>query len=175
MTVKSLMACTLVACATLIPVVTQAADLDYGGAPTDRYSAYDDPRYADIYGTRPTRETYPDPDALDRAPPPRRFVPQERPVPPRYSYAPAPHVAPACAPRREIRDRLAAEGWFDFRPVAVRPNVAVVHARRGRGALFLLNVDRCTGAVVHARPLDRGIGGPYAFAPRRWDRAYYRF
>lgn len=175
MTVKALAASALVACATWAVPSSHAADLGYGGVPSDRYSsAYEDPRYRDIYGAPRKAESYPEPEVDERAPPRRVYEPDYRPAPPRYGFAPPPRQRFACAPRREIRHQLAAAGWFDFRPVAVRPNVAVVHARRGNGELFLLNVDRCTGEVVHARPLGRFVGRPYAAGPRPWDRPYFR-
>ena len=100
----------------------QAADLDEG-PPPDRYgSAYDDPRYADIY-------RYPSPPPY-AAPPPRPYA--GPPVPHgrvyregewgpdyysgrQYSYAePAPPYGGRCAPREIVRERLFRDGWSDF-------------------------------------------------------------
>lgn len=173
----------------------QAADLDEG-PPPDRYgSAYDDPRYADIY-------KYPKPPAY--APPPGPYagpyagpspyavpppyagpVPRERiyrddygygPEPRRYSYAEPvpPYAGGRCAPRELVKERLYREGWRDFHDGDVRGGIATIHARRPNGRLFVLAIDRCSGEIVRADPLDGYPAGPYAYGPqpRRWDRAY---
>ena len=97
----------------------KAADLDEG--PPDRYgSAYDDPRYADIY-------RYPD----ERRPVPRAPVYGDRydddrddyREPRRYSYKdPRPHRGPACrASRSSIACRIAAGTISATRRSAARP------------------------------------------------------
>ena len=171
----------------------QAADLDEG-PPSDRYgSAYDDPRYADIY-------KYPKPPAYV-VPPPRAYggpyagpppyagpIPRERIYrddedddrgyghgPRRYSYAdPGPPHAGRCAPRELVKERLYREGWRDFHDGDARGSIATVRARRPSGRLFELTLDRCSGDVVRAEPLEARPVGPYAYGPhpRRWDRAY---
>jgi hypothetical protein len=152
--------------------VAQAADLDDGY--TDRYSSpYDDPRYRDLYGG-PSRyteryeykeRTYPVPpetvyrdDEYQRGP--RRYVEDHR-------------LGASCLPRHEIRRRLLDDGWSDFHNLEVGGATAAVRARRPNGDLYDLRVDRCTGAIVHARLFDRYIPGPYAYGPRRWVRPYY--
>jgi hypothetical protein len=165
----------------------KAADLDEG-PPPDRYgSAYEDPRYADIY-------RYPRPPAYapPPGPPPGYYggpVPRERVYrddeddygrddrgPPRYSNAqPRRPYAGGCVPREQVKAQLAQQGWQDFHDGAIRGEVATVHARRPSGRLFLLTLDRCSGEVVNARPLEPRPYGPYAYGgppPRRWDRAY---
>ena len=165
--------------ATLIAVVAagapeaRAADLEYG--PGDRHSSpYDDPRYRDLYGT-PPRYT-------------ERYQYEERtyrpPVPPYNSYR-ADEYAPerryaedyryrsACLPRHEARRRLRDQGWDDFHDLELRPDVAILRARQFNGQLYDLRIDRCTGAIVHARPLEQFIPGPFAYGPRRWTRPYY--
>ena len=175
----------------------QAADLDEG-PPPDRYgSAYDDPRYADIY-------KYPRPPAYV-VPPPRPYtgppgpyasgpppyagpIPRERvyredddddrdyaPGPRRYSYAdPVPPYAGRCAPRELVKQRLYREGWRDFHDGDARGSLATVRARRPSGRLFELTLDRCSGQIVRAEPLEGRRFGPYAYGPepRRWDRPY---
>ena len=167
----------------------QAADL-YDGPPPDRYgSAYEDPRYADIY-----KYPVPPPYAV---PGPRRYsgpyaeppIPRERvyrdddytdepkylPGPRRYSYAEPPRdYADRCLPREVIKDRLLRSGWHDFHDGDVRGGVATVRARRPSGRLFDLAIDRCTGEIVSAQPLEPRAIGPYAYGPppRRWDRTY---
>jgi len=40
--------------------------------------------------------------------------------------------------------------------------------------LFELTIERCSGEIVDARPLEPRRYGPYAYdyPPRRWERAY---
>jgi hypothetical protein len=163
----------------------QAADL-YDGPPPDRYgSAYDDPRYADIY-------KYPVPPPY--AAPPRLYgeyggppVPRERvyredysyepkylPGPRRYSYEGPGHYADRCVPREVIKDRLLRRGWSDFHDGDLRGGIATVRARRPSGRLFEIAIDRCSGEVISAEPLEPRRFGPYAYdpGPRRWGRPY---
>lgn len=170
-----------------------AADLPYRD-PAARYgSAYDDPRYADLYGEPPPVE--------------RRYVPPYQPPyqpPPRYGYVdpPIPRVPvypesrPSYGPRTyadgylarprayaygqdclgkaEVRDQLERDGWRDFHAARILDQgVALVRARR-HGRLFELKVDRCSGDVVMAQPLEPRHG-PYAdydSRPYRPFRAY---
>jgi hypothetical protein len=157
-----------------------AADLDDDGPPPYRRgSAYDDPRYSDIYrypdrppppayvAPRPPAAVYRDEDD-DYGPPPRRY--------------PGAGYAAHCVPRAEIKHRLLSEGWRDFHDPDLRGDLASVRARRPSGRLFDLTIDRCTGQIVNARPLEpRPYGpyasrfyGPYAYGapPRRWERPY---
>ena len=59
-----------------------------------------------------------------------------------------------------------------------------MHARRPSGRQFVLTIERCSGEIVSARPLEGyggtygggGYGGPYAYGgppPRRYERPYY--
>lgn len=166
-----------------------AADLDYGRLPNDRFSsAYEDPRYRDLYGPEPrvSRETYsyreqhtyrPDP----YVPTPPGYVyrphdsyrPQPAPVPRTYGHSgPPDRYADACVPRGEIRRRLVDEGWREFQDLEVHEDFARVQARRPSGDLYQLKVDRCTGEVMKARLIARGGYGPYAEDSGR--RYYYR-
>ncbi|HJU31024.1 MAG TPA: hypothetical protein VJ740_06210 [Hyphomicrobiaceae bacterium] len=160
----------------------QAADLDEG-PPPDRYgSAYDDPRYADIY-------KYPRPPAYVPAPPPPYAaapLPRERVYrdddgpdydhsPRRYSYTePVPPYASGCTPRALVKERLFRQGWRDFHDADLRGGLATVRARRPSGRLFELTLDRCSGDIVRAEPLEGRPWGPFAYGPppRRWDRFY---
>ncbi|KAB2916297.1 MAG: hypothetical protein F9K29_11855 [Hyphomicrobiaceae bacterium] len=160
----------------------QAADLD-DGPPLDRYgSAYEDPRYADIY-RYPSRPQYSEPVPYARPPVPPAPIYRDDDDddrydyrgPRRYSYnynGPRQPYASHCLPREEIRHRLMQDGWRDFRDAQPWGDRATVQARRPSGRLFELTVDRCSGAVVSARPLEAPPYGPYAYGPRRWDRAY---
>ena len=173
----------------------KAADLDEG-PPPDRYgSAYDDPRYADIYKYPRGPQAYgvPPPGAYRvpyaAAPPPYGVpVPRERvyrdeedldpgygPGPRRYSYAePGAPYGGRCAPRELVKERLYREGWRDFHDGDARGSLATVHARRPSGRPFVLTLDRCSGEVVRAEPLEGRSFGPYAYGvpPRRFDRPY---
>lgn len=172
----------------------QAADLDEG-PPPDRYgSAYDDPRYADIYKyPRPPAYGVPPPGPYASGPPPYAGptpyagppyagppIPREgvyrndgygydrdyAPGPRRYSYAePVAPYAGRCAPRELVKERLYRDGWRDFHDGDVRGEIATVHARRPNGRLFVLAIHRCSGEIVRADPLEGGPVGPYAYGP----------
>lgn len=82
-----------------------------------------------------------------------------------------------CVPRDVVRHRLAADGWHDFKWPEPRGDYVVVDARRPNGRLFSLRIDRCSGEVVLARPLEP----PPRFARwrghdnwRDWDGDYPR-
>ena len=151
----------------------QAADLDYGRAPTDRYSsAYEDQRYRDLYAPEPIPRQYGYAQPYEP-----RYVPGH-PVPPGYVYrnnGPGGYAnrddyrySQGCVARAEIKDRLISEGWRDFQELELSGNVARVQARRD-GDLFALKVDRCTGEVLGSRLVGRRGYGPYAYedGPRR--------
>jgi hypothetical protein len=134
-------------------------------------SPYEDPRYADIYGD--------DPPPYDRyAEPPDDFEPPYRPraslkdgraYEPPYAF----DRRAACVPRHVVRDRLRAEGWGDFYGFEPRGRVVLVQARRRSGRLFDLTIDRCSGAVVEARPVNGERFDSFADGPRRhWPRPY---
>lgn len=172
--------------AALPSLAAQAADLNYDD-PQQRYgSAYEDPRYADLYGRTPPpplpeKRYYGDqygyappvpiprePVYRDHAPPPPYIAPRYGEAPPRFrAYA----QRPGCAPKDEVRFRLERDGWSGFfDATVVDGNTAYVKARRGNGRVFALTIDRCSGDIIEARPLEpRGM--PYA--DRRWDRRYY--
>ncbi len=157
----------------------RAADLDYRTVPRERYgSAYEDPRYADIYGPSHQRNTYPhqygSPYA-ERVPVPSEPVYRD----PRYGdprqYA---EVQPpnyghrtGCLSRPQVRRELERQGWSGFFDAEPRGEIAAVKARRNDGRVFALQVDRCSGEIVDARPLSPGYG-PYAGVPRRYDPYY---
>ncbi len=179
----------LAASATLAALSTAAvaADLNYDDPPQRYGSAYDDPRYADLYGHAPPpppappfreKRYYGEPYGYDRVPIPKEPVYRDyEEVPPpvrRYSDVPRHRIygaRPVCAPKDEVQFRLQQAGWQGFHDA--RPldgDTAQVKARRRSGRLFELTIDRCSGDVIGARPLEpRGL--PYA--DRRWDRSYY--
>jgi len=94
------------------------------------------------------------------------------PVPPRFTERP---YGPdgGCVPRWQIRHRLRAEGWTDFRPLERAGEIATVRARRqDTGREFTLEVDRCSGAIVHARPCYLRTFGAYEPRPWRYRAPY---
>ncbi len=102
----------------------------------------------------------------DGPPPPRdRYadVPDDFEPP----YPPQRRGGGECIPRELARDRLEAAGWFDFHALEPREDVVLVKERRGRGRLFVLTIDRCSGQILDARPLGRRFG-PYAMGPGAW-------
>jgi hypothetical protein len=170
----SLSATLLAAAVAVTTLPAFAADLDYRVVPgPDRYgSAYDDPRYRDLYGPEPRVYTY-RPQPYE----PRYEVPRVAPVPPGYVYRDryAERYAEGCLPRREIRRRLHEDGWTEFHDVELRGETARMQARRRNGDLFALKVDRCSGDVLKAELLERVGPVPYADrgGPYRYERRYY--
>ena len=157
----------------------KAADLDEGPPPQRYGSVYDDPRYADIY-RRPERPPAyaPPPPPPYAAPFPRERVYRDDDPPPyarpdRYTYEERPGHAASCLPREVVRDRLTRHGWHDFHDGALKGNVAVVRARRPSGRLFELTIERCSGEIVSAYPLESRVYGPYAYGPRPWWQRSY--
>lgn len=128
-------------------------------------SAYDDPRYADIYGDTP-RPRYAAPHRYEE-PRDYRREPDEylRPMPGVRRF----HDRGACVDRLEARDRLIEQGWRDFQDLELRDDVAVITARRRSGQAYRLKLDRCTGEILSARAVD-AYHGPYA--DRRNGRYY---
>lgn len=113
----------------------RAADL-YDDAPVRHGSAYEDPRYAEIYG---------------RGQP----VPHERIY--QYDDRGAPdRRADRCPPKDEISRRLERDGWGNFNnAVVIDRDTVTIDARRPNGRPFRLEVDRCNGEILAARPLDQ--------------------
>jgi hypothetical protein len=152
-------------------------------------SPYDDPRYGDVYRhPAPPPPSYAEPRYID---PPRRHEPprdyayrdddDRGPVSrDRHGYLapinpPRPHHRPTagdgCISHHEIRRALVNEGWRDFQDLELRGDVAKVEARRPDGRSYALKVDRCSGEIVHARPLD-DQPVPYAYRDRHGGRTY---
>jgi hypothetical protein len=100
---------------------------------------YDDQRSADIY--RGDERRY------------DRYVPREELDPP-YDSSRRRADYDGCVPRHLARDRLRADGWGDFHDLEPRGRVVLVQARRPSGRRFDLTIDRCSGEIIEARPLD---------------------
>jgi hypothetical protein len=157
----------------------QAADLEYDHR--DRHSSpYDDPRYRDLYGPAPrTTQRYSYEERTYRPPVPPHTVYRDDTyrdddeVPESRRYAEGYRFGAHCLPRREIRRRLRDDGWGEIHDLELKSDVAILRARRLNGELYDLRIDRCTGAIVHARPLEHAVPGPFAYGPRRWPRRYF--
>jgi hypothetical protein len=118
----------------------------YGEAPpSDRDYGYDD-RASPEPPRGSIKDGYPVP-----MPPPRAEAP---PPPPRYVERPPVRVDRyACLDRWQIRRRLRGEGWSGIRPMGGNGGIVDIRARRfDSSSMFHLRVDRCSGAVLTARP-----------------------
>lgn len=151
-----------------------AADLYNTYPPPRTGSAYDDPRYADLYGTPPPPPRYEAPykpqyeyrhEPRYSHPVPSEPIYRDR-YPRQYSEAPLPHppraysAGPGCLAKDEISFNLERDGWRDFHdPQIIDRGTAFVKARR-QGRTFQIKLDRCSGDIIGARPLDQR--GPYA-------------
>lgn len=140
--------------------------------PHQAYQAYQHPGYGTGYPPIPQAPVYRYGDRGDAYAPPRYAQPDYAPrdfAPPGYApyaggYAPPPGYsnrgayssrAPGCLSKDTIQRELIAEGWRDFHaPQIIGQTEANLRARRPDGRLFELRVDRCTGDVIAARPLD---------------------
>jgi hypothetical protein len=163
-------AATLIAAVAAGAPEARAADLEYG--PRDRYSSpYDDQRYRDLYATPKYTERYQHEQRTYR--PPHDSYRADEYVPEHRRYAEDHRFGSACLPRHEVRRRLRDQGWADFHDLEIRPDVAILRARQYNGQLYDLRIDRCSGAIVHARPVEQFVPGPFAYGPRRWARPYF--
>jgi hypothetical protein len=167
--------------------VATAADLDPRALPNDRYrSAYEDPRYADLYAPAPPPPVVQH-HGYNHVPIPRERVYRDEPLydreeaPPAhrtYTYQPYPPQAPryaersGCVSPRAVERALQQDGWRDFSSPTVRGETAIVNARRPDGRPFELQVDRCSGELVNARPLDQRPYGPNVYGGRYDPRAF---
>jgi hypothetical protein len=163
----------------------QAMAADLGDVPPDRYggSPYDDPRYADIYkypdkyqdGRRYYGQPYGQPP-IPRAPVyGGRYDDRYYEEGDRYAYKDQRFPRQGqCVPREHIKYQLKEQGWHDFQDLELRREVATLIARRPSGRPFELTIDRCSGAIVSMRRLERHPYGPYAdrgqWQGRRWER-----
>jgi hypothetical protein len=180
--------------------IASAADLDHRALPNDRYrSAYEDPRYADLYAPTPPpivqhrsyqhvpipRERVYRDDAYDHrdAPPPQhtytyRPYDQQNYGQQPYTQQPysqqAPRFAerPGCVSPRSAQRSLEQDGWRDFSGPVLRGETAFLNARRPDGRPFELQVDRCSGELVNARPLDQRPYGSNVYGGRYEPRAF---
>jgi hypothetical protein len=142
--------------------------------PSRSGSAYEDPRYAEIYGDDPpTYDRYGEPEDYDEPYPPRASLDEEEDFDPPFAHGRYAGRHGACLPRHVVRERLHAEGWNDFYDLEPRGRVVLVQARGPSGRLFDLTIDRCSGVVVEAHPVNGDRFGDFADGRRRhWPRPY---
>jgi hypothetical protein len=162
--------------------MARAADLYRDDPPPRAGAAYDDPRYADLYGEAPPRPRADVYRRYEPGPP----LPHERVYrddrDPRDRYDPryaGDRYDRGCPSKDEISRQLGADGWGRFHnPQVIDRNRATIDAERPNGRPYRLEVDRCTGEVITLRPLDGPRDGPrygYAdpgYAPRYEPRRY---
>lgn len=174
---RGLLASSLFAITMFAGIAAPASAADLSGS-SEFSDPYDDPRYADIYRHPPPRsEVYRDSDKDDDAPrrhadddgyddedaPSRRHAGRYRdreylpPMRPERRYSD--RRTNDCVPREAIRDRLQADGWRDFQDVTIDGEVAILSARRPSGRLFELEIHRCSGEIVEARPQRSHVYG----------------
>lgn len=136
-----------------------AADLDDGGPPPPpwKYGAYGYPPKA-----IPPPSHYDEDDDDDDGPP---YAKKHADVPPYKG---------SCVRSEQVRDRLTSLGWRDFHSgKAINQTTVMLRARRRSGRLFELHLDRCSGEILAARPLEfspnagKHHDGPYG-RPWRW-------
>jgi hypothetical protein len=121
---------------------------------------YDDQRTGDIYPGDEPRYAYPaDEPRYERYAAPEELEPPYGSVRRRAGYD-------SCVPRHVARERLHADGWGDFHDFERKGHVVLVQARRPSGRQFDLVIDRCSGEIIEARPLDQGRS--YAYRSRHY-------
>jgi hypothetical protein len=167
----------------------QAADLYRDDPPPRAGTAYDDPRYADLYGEGPRPrhrvETYR--EYAPAVPLPRERVYRDDRRDDRYEHDrryserdPRDRQARAgCPSKDEISRMLESDGWSRFNnPQVLDKATATVDAQRPNGRPYRLEVDRCSGEILAVRPLDgqrygeQDRYGAYTGDPRRPLRSY---
>ncbi len=177
----SLSAGVLAAALLVAAMPAAAADLDYRHVPgPDRYgSAYDDPRYRDLYGPEPTPGYTYAPRAVEPRYRAEAPLHPPGPVPPGYVYGerdygrgeeryarreagPDWRQPEQCLRPGQIKRRLVEDGWSEFQDVDANARFARIRARRANGDLFALRVDRCTGEILKTVLIGREGYGPYA-------------
>jgi hypothetical protein len=143
---------------------------DFGDGPTpprrDTYDYRYDYRYGEKSAPPPSYRFEDDDDGRydDPRHAPRRF---SGPAAPPSAYG------RTCARSEEVRERLTTFGWRDFHGGQPQGETVLLRARRPNGRLFELTLDRCSGQIVEAQPLEPRRFGAFAWRERGWyDRPY---
>ena len=63
-----------------------------------------------------------------------------------------------CQRPPQIRTQLKRQGWWDFHGLRRSGENVAVRARRPNGTVYQLTIERCTGRVLKARPVEEGRG-----------------
>ena len=146
---------------------TEAADLyRYGAGPDD---AYDDPRYAYLYG----REGRSLPPGWTQGTPGQRW--RDRPYPPsrRVEGREDRWSERDCTPRRVVKARLERQGYYGFeRARLVGRDQVEAEARHEQGGIYRIVIERCSGRLVEAQLLyrQRRYTRDNEPAPHAWRR-----
>ncbi len=146
----------------------RAADLYRDDVPPRAGAAYDDPRYADLYGYGQPRRHQAEPyRSYEPVPPiPRERVYRDERESYERRHAQDDRRGRACPSKDEISRMLERDGWARFEnPQVVDRNTATVDAQRPNGRPYRLEVDRCTGEILALRPID---GPRYGHAEPRY-------
>jgi hypothetical protein len=158
----------LLAAAAALPA--EAADVD--GAPPPKGGPYSEPYDGYRYGPKgpPSYNDDEDDDRYDDRAPSKKYSDRyddNPPTPKKYSTVPPKYAPPpgkGCVRSEQVREGLEAQGWRDFHAgQPVNGSVVTIRARRPSGRLFELTLDRCSGEIVEARPLQLRPFGPYAY------------
>jgi hypothetical protein len=136
-------------------------DEEDDGRPYSKKYSYDGPPYKK-YHDHPYKK-YEDDD--DDPPAPKK-------------YGMPPHKS-SCVRSEQVRDQLTSMGWRDFHAgKALSQGEVTLRARRPSGQLYELRLDRCSGEILYARPLEHSPlqppyygykrppnWGPYGYGP----------
>jgi len=145
-----------------------AARDDYGYDGRDR-GALD--RYVDRHGATTYDAPYEEVPRYSRT---NRGYLRPMPTMPRFGEPLRNGPRSACLRRGEIVETLRADGWQDLYDFERRGRLALIKARRPSGQAYEVQLDRCTGQILRAEPLDSAFARPDR-AGNRWypgSRAY---
>jgi hypothetical protein len=153
-----------------------AADLDDGEPPPPPGWKWRDGAYGYPHkGATPPPGYY---DDDDEGPPPpyaKKYDDEDEEGPPSRKYGDLPPYKGSCVRSEQVRDRLTSLGWRDFHSgKAISQSAVRLRARRPSGRLFELRLDRCSGRILEARPLELSPLRPYyGYGYKRPDRPPY--
>jgi hypothetical protein len=124
----------------------------YEGTPYKKYDKYDDDDDGRPYSKKYSYE----------GPPYKKYDDDDDGRPYSKKYSDVPPYKGSCVRSEQVRDRLTSLGWRDFHAgQAVSPATVKLRARRPTGRLFELRLDRCSGVILEARPVELSPMRPY--------------